>query len=101
LINNALEASKDEIISVTVKLNSLKNNYAQLIIEDNGPGIQEENLQRIFDPFFSTKPYGYSSGLGLGIVKELVDQFKGTIDVTSKNKITQFIINLPAVANTN
>ena len=95
LINNALEASEGTRVTITVKLETLKNNYARLTVEDNGPGIPEENLLRIFDPFFTTKPFGDSSGLGLGIVKDLVNQFKGTIKVKSNNGITQFAIELP------
>ena len=94
LVDNALEASEGKIITVTVKLKLVENNV-KLIVEDTGPGISEENLIRIFDPLFTTKPFGESSGLGLGIVKDLVTQFNGIITVKSNKGITQFLIELP------
>ena len=94
LVNNALEASEGKIITVTVRLKLVENNV-ELIVEDTGPGISEENLIRIFDPLFTTKPFGESSGFGLGIVKDLVTQFNGIITVKSNKGITQFLIELP------
>ena len=52
-----------------------------IAVEDNGPGIAPENLPRIFDPFFSTKPVGKGTGLGLFIVHEIVGQHGGTVSV--------------------
>jgi len=52
-----------------------------LVIEDTGPGIQPENLARIFEPLFSTKSFG--TGLGIPTVKQIVNQHGGTIEVDS------------------
>ena len=52
-------------------------------ISDNGPGISEENLNEIFEPFYSTKPTT-GTGLGLGVVKRLIRLYDGQIDVKSK-----------------
>jgi len=52
---------------------------AEIIFQDSGPGIPEENLSRIFDPFFSTKEGG--AGLGLAIVHNIISQHKGSITV--------------------
>ena len=56
----------------------------RITIEDNGQGIPEENLDKIFDPFFSTKPVGKGTGLGLAVVYGIVTEHGGTIDVESK-----------------
>ena len=49
--------------------------------QDNGPGIPPDVMPRIFEPFFTTKPKGEGTGLGLGIVKQIVDKHGGRIDV--------------------
>lgn len=68
----------------------------QLVIEDNGHGIDEAIKEKIFDPFFTTKEKG--SGLGLAIVKKLIDENNGDIILTSEqNKGTRFQLMLPGV----
>ena len=68
----------------------------QIIFEDTGVGIPRENLPRIFNPFFSTRPDG--TGLGLSITKNIVEQNGGKIEVKSQVHVgTKFIITLPAI----
>ena len=68
----------------------------QVVFEDTGVGISEENLLKIFNPFFSTRVDG--TGLGLSITKNIVEQHEGKIEVESKVNVgTKFIITLPAV----
>ena len=65
-------------------------------IEDNGTGITEENLPRIFESFFTTKPIGHGTGLGLDISYNIVARkHKGDIRVKSKPGCTQFEVWLP------
>lgn len=65
-------------------------------IIDTGIGIPEENLPHLFEPFFSTKPEGKGTGLGLPIVYEIIDEHNGSIEVESSlNKGTTFTIKLP------
>jgi len=72
----------------------IKGDHAWVKFEDTGCGISEENLDKIFEPLFTTKPKGI--GLGLAITKRLIKQNKGTIKVTSEvNKGTAFTIRLP------
>jgi two-component system NtrC family sensor kinase len=71
----------------------------EIAVEDDGPGIPDEHLQRIFEPFFSTKEGGKSLGLGLAVVYGIVDAHHGEIDVASKvGKGTTFRITLPVHA---
>jgi signal transduction histidine kinase len=64
-------------------------------VTDNGPGIPAEVRSRIFDPFFTTKPVGQGTGLGLDIVRRLLDQNNATIDVDSAPGRTEFRVDLP------
>ncbi|MBT8173685.1 MAG: GHKL domain-containing protein [Nitrosopumilus sp.] len=67
------------------------NSDATISIEDSGPGIPEENLEKIFSPLFTTKKEG--TGLGLASCKQIIEMHGGTIDV--KNNPTTFTITLP------
>ena len=64
-------------------------------IADDGPGIPLEVQPRIFDPFYTTKEVGVGTGLGLGIVARIVEQFGGTIRFSSEPGHTEFFITLP------
>src|SRR5438445_340090 len=65
-------------------------------VADSGPGIPPENLGRIFEPFFTTKPEGEGTGLGLALVRGIVEGHGGTITVESRpGEGTRFVIELP------
>ena len=65
-------------------------------VTDDGPGIPAAIQRRIFDPFFTTKEVGKGSGLGLDIVRRLVQQHEGEIEVESRPGRTEFKVTLPA-----
>ncbi len=72
--------------------------YVVATVADNGPGISKENLDRIFQPFFTTKSSG--TGLGLAITQQIVVAHKGLIQATSIPGATKFMVQLPAIQPT-
>ncbi|MCF6342369.1 MAG: ATP-binding protein [Bacteroidales bacterium] len=67
--------------------------------EDNGTGIETDNLENIFNPFFTTKPEGIGTGLGLSIVYGIITEMKGAIRIESKRKkFTRVNIEFPKSA---
>jgi len=74
------------------------NKFAYVEIEDNGKGMSDETKNKIFNPFFTTKPVGQGTGLGLSISYKVIKNHKGNIDVQSElGKGTKFIIKLPLI----
>ena len=68
-----------------------------LEVSDNGPGIPAELRTRIWDPFFTTKPEGEGTGLGLAVVHGIVTSYDGTVEVQSEpGSETRFIVSFPA-----
>lgn|GEM_PF-1350487 len=75
--------------------------YSKLIIADSGVGIPPENLERIFEPYFTTKEKGKGSGLGLAAVHGIVQSHEGNVLVESAvGKGTRFIVYLPLTGDT-
>lgn len=71
-------------------------NALRLVVSDNGPGIPQENMGNIFDPFFSTKEAGKGTGLGLTICSKIVQEHGGKISVESETgKGASFLVELP------
>ena len=76
-----------------------KEDVAEIRFKDNGPGIPSEVIDRIFNPFFTTKPTGKGTGLGLSICSDIVREHGGDIQVTSEpGEYTEMVITLPLVA---
>ncbi|MGR9037893.1 MAG: sensor histidine kinase, partial [Gammaproteobacteria bacterium] len=98
LIKNALEAT-DARGHIEINLHRVQKNntdYIELAFYDDGPGIKEEQIEQIFDPYVTTKAKG--TGLGLAIVKKIIEEHGGTIWVDSRRKTgAGFIIQLPAI----
>jgi signal transduction histidine kinase len=95
IIRNAVEASNDSgKIKVTLRYTYESRQSVAVEIQDNGSGIDEEDMPHIFNPFFTRKNYG--TGLGLSLVKKIIDIHQGTIDIFSKkNEGTKVLIILP------
>ena len=95
LINNALYALEKDGGKIDIT-SRLEDSYALIVVEDDGPGIPEANLDQIFDPFFTTKPVGKGNGLGLSICFGIIKKMDGEFSVQSTvDKGTRFEIRLP------
>ena len=99
LIKNALEATEETPKAhIIVKTECLEKDELTLTICDNGPGIPEEAQNWIFEPYATDKPKG--TGLGLAVVRKIVEEHNGQITLTSSPKNgTCFIIKIPVAVN--
>jgi len=94
---NAIEAMP-EGGSLTITSKS-EGGFVKISFRDTGIGISDGNIERIFEPLFTTKPDG--TGFGLAACKEIIDKHGGSIEVTPNdeaNKGTNFTVNLPVAA---
>lgn len=84
LMINSLDAltdsAADGIISISYKESK---SLITIVFEDNGCGISDDDIKRIFDPFFSTKP-SHGTGLGLSMSKKIIENYGGSINITSE-----------------
>jgi signal transduction histidine kinase len=93
LIHNAIQAMNNQgELEIAVFPQS---DYVVTQITDSGPGIPDPIKARIFEPFFTTKPAGEGSGLGLDIVRKIVEKHQGRIEVESQPGRTTFSVILP------
>jgi len=103
LIINAFQAMPDGgTLKITAKrIESKKGDAVRLEFADSGKGIVVKNLNKVFDPFFSTKKgVNEGTGLGLFISRRIIESYQGSIELTSKrNKGTTFIMEFPSLGN--
>jgi signal transduction histidine kinase len=98
LIDNAIQAMNGQ---GTLTIRTARENEQMIRVEicDDGPGIPEDIIDRIFTPFFTTKPFGEGTGLGLDLAwRIVVEKHAGNMSVQSKPGDTRFIVCLPLVA---
>ena len=100
VIKNAVEATKDRGTIEISAAASTRKPFLIVKITDTGEGIEAEHLDRIFDPFFSTKQAGRGTGLGLSIAHSIIEAHRGKIRVESTlGKGTTFVIHVPMAQN--
>ena len=74
----------------------IKNQFLYIMVEDNGVGIAKENLDKVKEPFFTTKPTGLGTGLGLSMINDIVTSQNGEFIIESElNKFTRFTLQFP------
>jgi signal transduction histidine kinase/CheY-like chemotaxis protein len=98
LVVNAAQAVPDGRAGGRVELRGERaGEKVRLTVEDNGAGMTPEVLRRVFEPFFSTKPVGGGTGLGLAVSRGLVQSMGGTLLLTSEpGRGTRAVVELPA-----
>jgi two-component system NtrC family sensor kinase len=95
LVLNAAEAMEGGVVDIVTR-HVADTEEVQLTVRDSGSGIAQENLSRIYDPFFSTKEEGKGTGLGLAVVYGIVEAHHGKIDVQTRIGMgTSFTVTLP------
>ncbi|MCF8127440.1 MAG: response regulator [Deltaproteobacteria bacterium] len=94
IISNAVHATESGG-RITAKIEAFDDDVA-IHITDTGPGIPREHLEKIFEPFFSTKPPGEGTGLGLFVSRSIINKLGGEMNVESRlGEGTRFCIKLP------
>jgi signal transduction histidine kinase len=103
LLDNSIDAVPQHgIIRVRTWAENAPNSHDKahidlcISVRDNGSGIPLESQPQIFDPFYTTKPVGVGTGIGLGIVQRIVEQYGGTIRFSSEPGNTEFVVRMPS-----
>ena len=95
LIDNAIDAMEGRPNSVLEIKTERDREFTVVSITDNGPGIPKEIMDKIFDAFFTTKAIGKGTGLGLDVVRNIVNQHSGKVEVESVPGRTTFKVCFP------
>lgn len=96
LLNNACDAMSGRKGNINIRA-AILNDRIDIRIRDNGPGINRKIAGRIFDPFFTTKEKDQGTGLGLFIIKNIIEQHEGSIELApADGKGAEFRIILPS-----
>ena len=88
---HAVASAKNKVITITAEQ---RQDRVILGVEDRGPGIIAEDINRIFDPFYTTKKSGEGLGLGLTITERILNEMGASIEVQSEPSLTRFEISL-------
>lgn len=94
LIINSTQALGENHLAPEISIDiTTKDHFTEILVSDNGPGLSEEIISKIFIPFFTTKEHG--TGLGLSICKNLIHKLSGDIKYLKSDKGASFLIKLP------
>ncbi len=113
LVTNAFQAIPNKVGKIEISLDSFaveeshskylklpEGHYARLTVSDTGIGIPRENINRIFEPYYTTKAKGEGTGLGLAVVHGIVKKCQGNVFIYSdEGRGSRFTVYLPAVEN--
>jgi signal transduction histidine kinase len=109
LIVNIILNSKDAILEKgfdsskengTIRITTFSpNNAVTMIIQDNGTGISDDIMHKIWSPFFTTKKRDHGTGIGLSICSKILKDHDALVDIKSDSQGTQFVISFPVYAD--
>lgn len=94
LLNNSRDAMRNaagKLINISA---TITDDIMELHVTDNGPGISEENVGKIMEPFFTTKPPGQGTGLGLSVSNSVLQAMGGRMELRSRMNPTEFVLIL-------
>lgn len=101
LIQNAIDSLKESNIKnpkIDIELTTEKNgNFIRIDVNDNGTGISQENREKIFTAFFTTKEIGKGTGLGLSISNQIIQSQQGKLQLIDSENGAHFRITMPAI----
>lgn len=99
---NLLTNARDAVLSSEqekrlIRVGTLtRGKYVELTVEDNGIGMDQDTVKRVFEPFYTTKDVGKGTGLGLSVSREILDRYQGTVKVESVVGLgTKFLLCFP------
>lgn len=99
LLNNAFDAVQAMQPSAWVRIEVQDAGDTVVIaVTDSGSGIPPEISAKMFDPLFTTKPAGKSTGVGLKVSREIVERHGGTLALDASSRNTRFVLRVPATA---
>jgi PAS domain S-box-containing protein len=97
LITNACNAAHERGGEVALTTRLVNRDRVQIEVQDDGVGIRDDDLRRVFEPFFSTRRGGKGTGLGLSIVKRILEEHAGAIEIESQpGRGTRVLVTLPS-----
>jgi signal transduction histidine kinase len=96
LVNNALQASGNNCM-IAFEYTETPTHHV-INVANDGPMIPSEIVDKIFEPFFTTKARGEGTGLGLNIVRKIMEKQGGSIVCESDERLTRFIVTLPKIS---
>jgi signal transduction histidine kinase len=100
LIHNSIQAMNGSG-TITIRLKNIDEHWVAVEVEDSGPGIPNDVLPHIFDPYFTTNAKGEGTGLGLSISKEIINEHSGEIEVDTEPGKTCFKVKIPVIKPSN
>jgi signal transduction histidine kinase len=99
VVKKAQKNHGDQLSDPVIRLTAIVADEKYILkIHDNGVGIEEKNLTKVYDPFFTTKPTGEAAGVGLYLSREIIQNHGGDISVVSvQGEYTEVTVTLPKV----
>jgi len=96
LISNGIQAVQGQPEMIVQVRGSYYNDLVRIEVHDNGPGLDGADVEKVFEPFYTTKPAGQGLGLGLTITRRIIEEMDGEIQLSSSEQGTSFVLLLKA-----